>query len=275
MSIGPDFDGQVSRYLASLTHLRSANGHYLPVCSICRGPTGVKDAVGEHWPTCQPCRQHRYTSGIDYGELADSTGSIIYALKYADGSSDQSLRDMRQYKIFSPSWGSRPAISEEGQRIRTLLYVTLRDHLPRLEESAGPVDLITQVPSTSTEPGRDPQALAAAIESAVKELPGLAPYQSVLGVGQSDSGTSRSLDPGRFPVTDPDSVAGRHVLLVEDTWVTGASVQSAAVSLHRAGAARVTVLCVARMLREEWKAGNYLTSRYAEFPPPAPHFPVF
>jgi hypothetical protein len=49
-----------------------------------------------------------------------------------------------------------------------------------------------------------------------------------------------------------DRVAGRHVLVVEDTWVSGAKAQSAALSLRAAGAATVTVLCVARWLRYDW-----------------------
>ena len=80
MSIGSDFDGQVSRYLGSLTHLHSANGHGLPVCRVCRGATGVQDS-GVHWGICGRCRDQRYTPGIHPRELADFTGFIVYALE--------------------------------------------------------------------------------------------------------------------------------------------------------------------------------------------------
>lgn len=275
MSINPDFDQAVTRYLSSLTHLHSANSHNLPICRICRGATGVKNDAGEHWEICRPCQSHRTTPGIHPTELADGTGFIIYALEYADRSVDQSLRDMYQYKLLPPGHTTREGISEEGQRVRALLYATLRDHLPLLEQKAGTVEVITHVPSTSTTPRRDPHALADAIDSAVGKLPGIAPHRRLLAPGQGGASSSRVVDPDRFSPVDPDSVAGRHVLLVEDTWVTGSSAQSAAVSLHRAGAARVTVVCIARMLTAQWQAGHYVTSYYADFPPPSPRFPVF
>lgn len=97
MSINPDFDQVVTRYLSSLTHLHSANGHDPPVCRICRicrGATGVRNDAGEHWEICRPCQSHRITPGISLTALADGTGFIIYALEYADRSVDQSLRGM-------------------------------------------------------------------------------------------------------------------------------------------------------------------------------------
>ena len=45
----------------------------------------------------------------------------------------------------------------------------------------------------------------------------------------------------------PDAV-GRHVLLVDDTFVTGARVQSAAAALHRGGADVVAALVVGRLI---------------------------
>lgn len=275
MNTDPVFDQAVTRYLASLTHLHSVNGHSLPVCRICRGPTGVKNDAGEHWEMCRPCQGHRTTPGIRPSELAESAGFIIYALEYADRSVDQSLRDMYQYKLLSPGHTAGEGISQQGQRIRALLYATLRDHLPRVEKNVGSVEVITHIPSTSTKPRRDPHALADAIDSAVSKLPGLARHRRLLVPGRGGVGSSRAVDPDRFCVVEPAEVAGRHVLLVEDTWVSGSSAQSAAVVLHRAGAARVTVLCVARMLTAQWRAGHYLTSHYADFPPPSPQFRVF
>jgi hypothetical protein len=274
MRIDPAFDQAATRYLATLTHLHSPNGHDLPVCRICRGPTGVKnDSSGEHWEICGPCRSHRTAPGINSGELADTTGFIIYVLEHADRSADQSLRDMYQYKQLPP--GSTTPQGVSGGRIRTLLYITLRDNLPVLAHRFGPVEVITHVPSTSPKPRRDRQALSHAIDSAVGKLPGIAPHQSLLTPGSDSPGSPRAVDPDRFVVGDPHLVAGRHVLLVEDTWVSGGSAQSAAVSLHRAGARYVTVLCVARMLKAGWAEGRYLTSRYPTFHPPGPKVAIY
>lgn len=63
--------------------------------------------------------------------------------------------------------------------------------------------------------------------------------------------SDREVRADRFVVRQPAAVAGRHVLLLEDTWVTGASAQSAAVALKRTGAAAVTTVCLARWLRED------------------------
>lgn len=275
MRTDPAFDQIATQYLESLTHLHSANGHGLPVCQVCRGATAVRDSLGNHWTICRPCWQHRHTPGIAPGELAEAVGFIIYALEHADRSGDQSLRDMYQYKNLSPGQIAGQGISEPGQRIRTLLYVTLRDSLPLLSRTAGPVEIITEVPSTSTKPGRDRRALPDAIDSAVSQLPGIAPHHPLLVPRRDNAGASRALDPDRFGVIAPDRVVGRHVLLVEDTWVSGASVQSAAVALHRAGARRVTALCVARLIREQWAPAHYLISQYATFPPPSAELSVF
>ena len=57
---------------------------------------------------------------------------------------------------------------------------------------------------------------------------------------------ARSLDPTRFQATGLPP--GATVLLLDDTWVSGASAQSAAVALKLAGAAAVAVVVVGRHL---------------------------
>lgn len=275
MRIDPSFDVVANRYLESLTHLRSTNRHDLPVCRICLGPTQTKKDSSEHWEICWPCREHRTSADIRPGELADTVGFIIYALENKDGSTDQALRDMYQYKQIQTGQSINREISEPGQRIRTLLYTTLRDNLPVLAQAVSPVEVITHVPSTNNSPGRDRRALASALDSALSHISDIAPHQRLLESSGNNTGSSRTINPGRFSVTDPAAIVGRHVLLVEDTWVTGASVQSAAVSLHRAGAHQVTVMCIARMLKAKWGDGTYLTSKYATLLPPRPSISVF
>ncbi|MCS4492586.1 hypothetical protein NXT00_09315 [Corynebacterium sp. ES2715-CONJ3] len=197
-------------------------------------------------------------------------------MKLENGSADQSLRDMYQYKKRLPCSDTGPApISEEGQRIRTLLYTCLRDNLPRLEKVASPVGAITVVPSTRTDRERNPNALVDALESALDRLADAPPLQRLLASVEKNSGASRRLDPNRFKVLQPSLVRDRHILLVEDTWVSGASAQSAAVALHRAGASHVTILCIARLLQQSWAPARYLTSKYDKLPPPSRKYPVF
>jgi hypothetical protein len=52
------------------------------------------------------------------------------------------------------------------------------------------------------------------------------------------------------------SVAGANVLLLDDTWVSGASIQSAAASLKLAGAARVAAVVLGRYVNPAVPGGN-------------------
>jgi len=54
---------------------------------------------------------------------------------------------------------------------------------------------------------------------------------------------------GAFKVPDPHLVAGRRVLLVDDVLTTGATVEACARALKRAGAKRVHVLALARVVK--------------------------
>jgi ComF family protein len=54
---------------------------------------------------------------------------------------------------------------------------------------------------------------------------------------------------GAFRVTDPGRVAGKRVLLLDDVLTTGATAEACARALKRAGAARVNVLALARVVK--------------------------
>jgi ComF family protein len=54
---------------------------------------------------------------------------------------------------------------------------------------------------------------------------------------------------GAFKVPERDRVAGRNVLLIDDVMTTGATAEAASRALKRAGAARVQVLALARVVR--------------------------
>lgn len=61
---------------------------------------------------------------------------------------------------------------------------------------------------------------------------------------------TREFHPGKYqPVHELD---GRSVLLIDDTWTTGANAQSAAAALKAAGAGTVAAVVVGRHLNREW-----------------------
>lgn len=65
-----------------------------------------------------------------------------------------------------------------------------------------------------------------------------------------DEGARRRNVAGAFHVARPERIAGRRVLLVDDVLTTGSTVNECSRALHRAGAAAVEVLVLARALRE-------------------------
>jgi hypothetical protein len=65
-----------------------------------------------------------------------------------------------------------------------------------------------------------------------------------LAVAPERAAHARGVDPGWLRVEGP--VAGVDVLVVDDTWVSGGSAQSAAVALKLAGARRVAIIVIGR-----------------------------
>jgi len=62
---------------------------------------------------------------------------------------------------------------------------------------------------------------------------------------------------GVFVVRRPEVVAGRHVLLIDDIYTTGATARACSSVLRRAGAASVRVATVARPQRENFVAAQF------------------
>jgi hypothetical protein len=74
-------------------------------------------------------------------------------------------------------------------------------------------------------------------------------HQRVLGRAATKV-PSRTFDPAKFHAHR--RLHGESVLLIDDTWTTGASVQSAAAALKAAGAGRVAAVVIGRHLNRAW-----------------------
>ena len=73
--------------------------------------------------------------------------------------------------------------------------------------------------------------------------------------------TSREVHPERWSVADPARIAGRHVVVIDDSWVSGRHPQSVAVALKRVGARAVTVVVAARLIKPSWPATKSFLAR--------------
>jgi hypothetical protein len=188
-------------------------------CRTCRGPTAVGLA------RCYQCDLARRQAGE---LLADAVAPIGYAVR-----GGPLAVDLWRYK----SDGAGAA--ESGRRLQGMLAAYLRDHGESLWTAAGMTagpGAAAVVPSGRGRPGGHP--LAALVRACIDvPLAGLA-------VAPAGAAHVRGVNPGWLRVEGP--VAGVDVLVVDDTWVSGGSAQSAAVALKLAGARRVAIIVIGR-----------------------------
>lgn len=205
-----------ARALASL--LRAPARGAAGLCAICHGPAGRS-------PRCYSCDLH---SQCAPGLCADAVIPIAFAVK-----GGPHARDLWQYKSLrhSPDVAGRAA-----RRLRALLLVFLHDHgrcVWRAAGMPGPTHLAV-VPTCRGRPGAHPLRglIAPLVRGPWAELvprPGRQPV--------------RDLDPARFAAAP---VPGARVLLLDDTWTTGCTAQSAAIALRMAGARSVAIVVLGR-----------------------------
>jgi hypothetical protein len=188
-------------------------------CRTCRGPTAVGLA------RCYQCDLARRQAGE---LLADAVAPIGYAVR-----GGPLAVDLRRYK--SDGTGA----AESGRRLREMLAGYLRDHGESLWAAAGMAAgprAAAIVPSGRGRPGGHP--LVGLVRSCT-DVP-----LARLAVAPAGAAHVRGVDPGWLRVEGP--VAGVDVLVVDDTWVSGGSAQSAAVALKLAGARRVAIIVIGR-----------------------------
>jgi hypothetical protein len=183
-------------------------------CAVCRG------ALRPGYSRCYQCTQHQL---LGEGLLADVVAPVSYALRGTGFAVA-----LGRYK--SGDWHA-------AESLRALLLAFLNDHGPCVWRHAGMPEpgRLAIVPSGCGRPGTHPLSRLVMARLGLPLVP--------LGIRHGEQG--RDLNTGRF-VAGP--VHGADVLLLDDTWVSGASAQSASVALKRAGAARVAVVVLGRHL---------------------------
>ncbi|HEY1915924.1 MAG TPA: hypothetical protein VGH27_10160 [Streptosporangiaceae bacterium] len=195
-------------------------------CAVCRGPARGGCAY------CFHCSRHRQVAP---GLLADVVVSVSYSVAGSDFA-----RVLWRYK------GEDGGDPDARSAVRALLLFFLYGHSQCLWNRAGHLvagvtraSALAVVPTGRGRPGPHPlQSLIGSYLTAPLVTLGDTPGEPLL---------TRELHPGRFRVT-AGRVTGVDVLLLDDTWTTGASAQSAAVALKLAGARSVAVLTLGRYL---------------------------
>jgi predicted amidophosphoribosyltransferase len=189
-------------------------------CRVCTAP------VDGH-RLCWRCRTHREHAG-----LADLVVPLIYAT--GDTSSGSMLLGYKNHPV-------RSVRAAHSAVIEALLREAITAHERCVDVVVGaPVMARVVVPSLTSRPGAHPMAAIARSIGLVRQGVELSPAL--------DARCDRVVRSDKFCVLGRDAVVGRHVLVIDDVWTTGANAQSAALTLRRAGASAVSVLTVGRWL---------------------------
>jgi hypothetical protein len=189
------------------------------LCAVCRGPASRGCA------RCFQCELHWQCAS---GSVADLVVPVAFAIK--GGPYARSLWQYKSTRLTAAVAASHATI------LRAMLLVFLRDHGPCLWRGAGMArpSHLAVVPTARGRPGTHPL---------VALLHGYLACPWVTLAARSAGEQVRDLDPERFWVAP---VPGARVLLIDDTWTTGSSAQSAAMALRAAGASSVVTVVLGR-----------------------------
>ena len=147
-----------------------------------------------------------------------------------------------------------PRAEAAAHQLASILDEFLRRHEACLARAAGVAgfQIVTTVPSS--QPSRDfdhpLRRVVSQLVSATQDRHQRLLRRSALPV------QSRHFDARRFEALSP--LPGQNVLLVDDTWTTGASAQSAAAALRSAGVATVAAVVIGRYVNRPYYDDNRL-----------------
>lgn len=217
-------------------YLRNAVREPHVTCTVCATP------VRPEFDLCRRCHEDRQQFG---GQLAELVVPVFYGIK-----GRQSGYQMHSYKdLIAPTPRHRNQLS-------MLLLAALGLHGECIEDQLGhEIEAWAIVPSTQAgRTGEHPlRVVTRQIQLRLPEIE--------LATRPETHLDERVTSTDRFAVTAADT-PHRHILLIEDTWTTGAKCQSAALTLRRAGAASVTILALARWLNpRESGTGAFIKNR--------------
>ncbi len=195
------------------------------VCDVCHG------SPRPGFDTCHSCYQamdqvSTPCSLVVPVSLYETRGQLHYYLRsYKDGWT----RQLRQTSALL---------------VAALLARFLYVHGGCIRNEAGDWDFVTSVPSSSGRAGVHP------FEAALEWVPWLSnQHRRVLGRGAGVATHNNASDDAFRAITN---IEGSRVLLIDDTYTTGARAQSAASALAQAGARCVAIVPVGRVISPQF-----------------------
>ena len=201
------------------------------VCDTCMGP------VSPAFSCCYACNEL-----LEKGVPSQVMGAVVPASIAT--SPGRWYRRLLTYKDGNPNYRAHLA---------ALAWAYLEQHEDRLSNLAGgAIDVVTPVPSKrgrtfDQHPLRQALAVVRPIEG---RLANTLRFEPDAGVNLRRDYYPGCFDPG------PDAVSGKRVLVVEDSWVTGATALSAAGALLTYGAVSIAILSLARVVEVDFWADS-------------------
>lgn len=191
-------------------------------CEVCATPL----AQGHSYSRCYACNQAR---GLPHPR-ADRVGSLFYAIE----------GNTQVYKIVHDYKAERFATSRLPTLMSAMLALGLRTHYRCAQKVSGVNQLgWTVVPSKK---GRTK------LRELVLEIG--APAASEVPMRYIGANIQRAIRPEDWEIA-ATSDALEHVIVVDDSWVTGSNAQGVAAALKMSGVQQVSIFTVARILNPD------------------------
>ncbi|MFP5226553.1 MAG: ComF family protein [Acidobacteriota bacterium] len=206
-----------------------------PLCACC-GEALDWDPAATGETRCRPCRAvpPDFTQAVAHGVYSGKLRTLLHLLKY-DGMEPiaKSLGVLLADQVLS-----LPNLPGDLLAVPVPLY-----RKKRSSRGFNQSDLLTRALIAALRERRPAMHVQLASpllvrQRATESQAGLTPHQRRENVR------------GAFFVPKPESVRGRHVLLIDDIYTTGATARACSAALRRAGAASIWVATVARAQRE-------------------------
>lgn len=209
--------------------LESGAGSYLQstvrvpglTCDVCGTP------VAAQFSRCLPCSEHAKSGHA----LADRVGFLIYAIK----------PDSQSYLLVYNYKAVEAGPSMEAQMM-ALLALGLSGHTDCVYALAG-----TQSTGWAVVPSTKGRSTLHDYVARLSRPNALEIEIDYVGSSRPD----RHLHPELWKVKAPSQLP-EHVILIDDSWVTGSHAQGVAAALKTAGASQVSIFTVANVLDPTW-----------------------